>query len=42
MQLSLDDYAASSNIGFCWALRLSQVLAFNECRIDSEAKESLK
>ena len=28
MQMSLDDYAVSSNLGFCWALRLSQVLAF--------------
>ena len=42
MQLSLDDYAVSSNVGFCWALRLSQVLAFTECPIDSQAEESLK
>ena len=41
MQMSLDDYAVSSNVGFCWA-RLSQVLAFNECPIDSQAEESLK
>ena len=26
--MSLDDYAVSYNVGFCWALRLSQVLAF--------------
>ena len=37
-----DDYAVSSNVGFCWALRLSQVLAFTECPIDSQAEESLK
>ena len=42
MQLSLDDYAVSSNVGFCWALRLSQVLAFTECLIDSQVKEFLK
>ena len=42
MQLSLDDYAVSSNVGFCWALRLSQVLALTECLIDSQAKESVK
>ena len=42
MHLSLDDYAVSSNVGFCWALRLSQVLAFTECPIDSHAEESLK
>ena len=43
MQMSLDDYAVSSNVGFCWALRLSQVLAFTEeCPIDSQAEESLK
>ena len=42
MQLSLDDYTVSSNVGFCWALRLSQVLAFTECPIDSQAEESLK
>ena len=42
MQLSLDDYAVSSNVGFCWAIRLSQVLAFTECPIDSLAEESLK
>ena len=42
MQLSLDDYAVSSDVGFCWALRLSQVLAFTECPIDSQAEESLK
>ena len=38
----LDDYAVSSNVGFCWALRVSQVLAFTECPIDSQAEESLK
>ena len=43
-----DDYAVSSDVGFCWALRLSQalrrsqVLAFTECPIDSQAEESLK
>ena len=37
-----DDYAVSSNVGFCWALRLSQVLAFTKCPIDSQAEESLK
>ena len=42
MQMSLDDYSVSSNVGFCWALRLSQVLAFTECPIDSQAEESLK
>ena len=42
MQMSPDDYAVSSNVGFCWALRLSQVLAFTECPIDSQAEESLK
>ena len=42
MHLSLDDYAVSSNVGFCWALRLSQVLAFTESPIDSQAEESLK
>ena len=42
MQMSLDDYAVSSNVGFCWALRLSQVLAYTECPIDSRAEESLK
>ena len=43
MQMSLDDYAVSSNVGFCWALRLSHVLlAFTECPIDSQAEESLK
>ena len=42
VQMSLDDYAVSSNLGFCWALRLSQVLAFTECPIDSQAEESLK
>ena len=42
VQLSLDDYAVSYNVGFCWALRLSQVLAFTECPIDSQAEESLK
>ena len=42
VQMSLDDYAVSSNVGFCWALRLSQVLAFTECPIDSQAEESLK
>ena len=42
MHLSLDDYAVSSNFGFCWALRLSQVLVFTECPIDSQAEESLK
>ena len=42
MQMSLDDYAVSSNVGFCWSLRLSQVLAFTECPIDSQAEESLK
>ena len=42
MHLSLDDYAVSSNVGFCWALRLSQVLVFTECPIDSQAEESLK
>ena len=42
MQMSLDDYVVSSNVGFCWALRLSQVLAFTECPIDSQAEESLK
>ena len=41
-KMSLDDYAVSYNVGFCWALRLSQVLAFNECPIDSQAEESLK
>ena len=41
VQMSLDDYAVSSNVGFCWALRLSQVLAFTECPIDSQAEESL-
>ena len=40
--MSLDDYAVSYNVGFCWALRLSQVLAFTECPIDSQAEESLK
>ena len=38
----LDDYAVSYNVVFCWALRLSQVLAFTECPIDSHAEESLK
>ena len=42
MQLSLDDYAVSSSVGFCWALMLSQVLVFTECPIDSQEKESLK
>ena len=42
MKISLDDYAVSSNVGFCWALRLSQVLAFTECPIDSQAEESFK
>ena len=42
VQMSLDDYAVSSNVGFCWALRLSQVLAFTECPIDSQAEESSK
>ena len=42
MHLSLDDFAVSSNVGFCWALRLSQVLAFTECPIDSQEEESLK
>ena len=42
MQLSLDDYAVAYNVGFCWALRLSQVLAFTKCPIDSQAEESLK
>ena len=42
MQMSLDDYAVSSNVGFCWALKLSQVLAYTECPIDSWAEESLK
>ena len=42
MQMSLDDYAVSSNVSFCWALRLSQVLAFTECPIDSQAEESLE
>ena len=32
------DYAVSSNVGFCWAIRL----AFTECPIDSQAEESLK
>ena len=41
-EMSLDDYAVSSNVGFCWALRLLQVLAFTECPIDSQAEESLK
>ena len=41
MQMSLDDYAVSCNVGFCWALRLLQVLAFTECPIDSQAEESL-
>ena len=41
MHLSLDDYAVSSNVGFCWALRLSQVLAFTECPIDSQAGSRL-
>ena len=41
MQMSLDDYAVSSNVGFCWALKLSQV-AYTECPIDSRAEESLK
>ena len=40
--MSLDDYAVSSNVGCCWALRLSLVLAFTECPIDSQAEESLK
>ena len=35
--MSLDDYAVSYNVSFCWALRLSQVLAFSECPIDSQA-----
>ena len=42
VQMSLDDYAVSSNVGFCWALRLSQVLAYTECPIDSRAEESWK
>ena len=42
MQMSLDDYAVSSNVGFCWALRQSQVLAYTERPIDSWAEESLK
>ena len=42
VQMSLDDYAVSSNVGFCWELRLSQVLAFTECPTDSQAEESLK
>ena len=42
VQMSLDDYAVSSNVGFIWAFRLSQVLAFTECPIDSQAEESLK
>ena len=41
-KMSLDDYAVSYNVGFCWALRRSQVLAFTECPIDSQAEESLK
>ena len=39
---NVPDYAVSYNVGFCWALRLSQVLAFTECPIDSQAEESLK
>ena len=42
MKMSLDDYAVSSNVGFCWVLRLSQVLAFTVCPIDSQVEESLK
>ena len=42
MKMSLDDYAVSSNVGFCWALKLSQVLAFTECPTDSQTEESLK
>ena len=42
MQMSLDDYTVSCNVGFCWALGLLQVLAFAECPIDSQAEESLK
>ena len=42
MQMFLDDNAVSSNVGFCWALRMSQVLAYTECPIDSRAEESLK
>ena len=38
MKMSLDDYAVSSNVGFCGALRLSQVLAFTESLIDSQAE----
>ena len=40
--MSVDDYAVSSNVGSCWALRLSQVLAFTECPIDSQAEESFE
>ena len=36
------DYTVSYNVGFCWALRQSQLLAFTECPIDSQAEESLK
>ena len=42
MQMSLDDYAVSSNVSFLGALRLLQVLAFTECPIDSQAEECLK
>ena len=42
MQMFLDDYADSSNVGFCWALRLSQVLAYSECPIDSRGRGILE
>ena len=42
MQMSLDDYAVISNVGFCWALTLSQVLAFTECPIDMSGRGILE
>ena len=36
--MSLEDHAVSSNVGFCWALRLLQVLAFTECPIGCDSE----
>ena len=37
-KMSLDDYAVSYYVGICWALRLSQVLAFTECLLTARQR----